>query len=58
MEVFVVYCIARDRGENVTLWSLYDNEIEALRECNYYNSANGLYFYFTIPKQVLKVFEV
>jgi hypothetical protein len=58
MEVYIVYRIARDRGENVETWSIYDNEIAALRECNYYNSENGLYFYFTLSKQVLKVFEV
>jgi hypothetical protein len=58
MEVYIVYRTARDRVENIQLWSIYDNEIESLRECNYHNSKNELYFYYTLSKQVMKLFEI
>ena len=58
MAVYIVYRVKRDDNNFKDIWNIYDNELEALRECNCWNSDKGVYFFYTNAKDVLKVFEV
>jgi hypothetical protein len=57
MTVWIVYRVRNDDTTDNQLWSVYDNEMEALRECNCWNSDKGLYTFYCKGKDVLKVFE-
>lgn len=58
MEVYIVYRMGRSTNSDKAVWNIYDSELEALRECNYWNSDNGTYFFYSEQKDVLKVFEI
>ena len=58
MEVYIVYRVNRHEKSYPENWAIYDNELEALRECNHWNSDKGVYYFYTIPKDVLTTFEI
>ena len=59
MEVYIVYRVNRASDKAIPEnWAVYDNELEALRECNHWNADKGVYYFYTIPKNVLKIFEI
>jgi hypothetical protein len=55
--VYIVYRINIEFKDKI-IQSLYSNEIEALRECNYWNSQTTSFIYYVEQQEVLELFEV
>lgn len=58
MKVYIIYRTKRDNSMSPDLWEIYDNEIEALRECNFWNAEKGVYSFFCASKEVKNLFEI
>jgi hypothetical protein len=56
-KVYVVYRINIE-SKDKAIQFLYSNEIEALRECNYWNSQTTAYIYYVEEQEVLDIFEI
>lgn len=57
MTVYIVYRINIESKDKI-IQSIYSTEVEALRECNYWNSQTTAYIYYVEQQEVLKLFEV